>query len=520
MKNFVSRFLLVIFIIFFSLNVNNVNASDVQVFTDWEKGYKLSIPVGSVQKSDFPNVFKRFETVDTVIEVYFDNLDAINTSLNDYIFYGNKFLYDSKRVIVTQSSWSNINGYRAHITSWKRNKLARVADDKNYYVAAVFARDDSSVTTIHIKSNKPIDEQKYLGGFEFLKKQYHASDTSKRLFKPSSTPMSEQTKETYQKLFGDKAELTWGIFEPTVGLHFENLKEGLEDKLKYKFKVAMIYQPLNSYAPQYLIEQSKKEGRIVELTLFTAAASGADALKNTTSSNSEVVFDILDGKYDEWLINYAKQLKEANYPVMLRLNNEMNGDWCWYNAVYTALDTEIYRKMWIYVHDIMRQQGVDNLIWVWNPHDKSFPNFAWNSAFAYYPGDEYVDVVGMTGYNTGNYFAGESWREFKEIYDPLYKDYSKSFDKPFILGEFASSSYGGNKSKWIKTMFEQIGNYPRIKVAVWWNGVDFDSKMNSARIYIITENEDTIKAFKDGLSKYNSDYKPQSSWVENFSNKK
>ena len=86
MKNFVSRFLLVIFIIFFSLNVNNVNASDVQVFTDWEKGYKLSIPVGSVQKSDFPNVFKRFETVDTVIEVYFDNLDTINTSLNDYIF--------------------------------------------------------------------------------------------------------------------------------------------------------------------------------------------------------------------------------------------------------------------------------------------------------------------------------------------------------------------------------------------------------------------------------------------------
>ena len=303
-------------------------------------------------------------------------------------------------------------------------------------------------------------------------------------------------------------------------MHFENLKEGLEDKLKYKFKVAMVYQPLKSHAPQYLIEQSQKEGRIVELTLFTAAASGADALKNATSSNSEVVFDILDGCYDEWLINYAKQLKQTNYPVMLRLNNEMNGDWCWYNAVYTALDTELYKKMWIYVHGIMKQQGVDNLIWVWNPHDKSFPNFAWNSAFAYYPGDEYVDVVGMTGYNTGNYFTGETWREFKEIYDPLYKEYSYYFDKPFILGEFASSSYGGDKSKWIKTMFEQIGNYPRIKVAVWWNGVDFDSKMNSARIYIITENEETIQAFKDGLSKYPSEYKPNTNWIEKFSNKR
>lgn len=57
-------------------------------------------------------------------------------------------------------------------------------------------------------------------------------------------------------------------------------------------------------------------------------------------------------------------------------------------------------------------------IWVWNPNEKSFPNFCWNYADNYYPGDEYVDIVGLTGYNTGDYYDGEIWRRFDEIYDP------------------------------------------------------------------------------------------------------
>ena len=39
----------------------------------------------------------------------------------------------------------------------------------------------------------------------------------------------------------------------------------------------------------------------------------------------------------------------------------------------------------------------------------------WDTGFMdYYPGDEYVDIYGITGYNTGTYYEGESWRSFDE----------------------------------------------------------------------------------------------------------
>ncbi len=507
------RIISILILLFVLGTSDNARAAELKTFTDGQKGYSLSIPTDSTINSDFATVFKRFENATTVLEVYFEDFNGKNTSLGEYISYSNKFLYESNRVTVQEHYKGSYNGYSAYITTWKRAKLQRINDDKNYYARVIFPQEGNRALAVFIKSSLPFTPDKYLHSFEMFTPRLEVDKP--RNFKPSQTLFSASTQKVYEELFGNKAPLSWGIYEPTVGLHFDSLRENLEDVLKYKFKVAMIYQPMLSSAPLYLLENAKKENRFIELTLFTATVNGADALKSN-NDNRYVVMDILNGKYDEWLIRYARALKSANYPVLLRLNNEMNGDWCWYNAVYTALDSELYKKMWIYIHDIMRQEGVDNVIWVWNPHDKSFPNFAWNHAFAYYPGDEYVDVVGMTGYNTGNYFAGEHWRDFNEIYAPLYAEYSAAFDKPFILGEFASSSYGGNKTAWIQTMFKDIHKYPRIKVAVWWNGVDFDSQQNSARIYLLKETKDTTDAFMQGLKNYKSDYTPSVSPLEDW----
>ena len=41
----------------------------------------------------------------------------------------------------------------------------------------------------------------------------------------------------------------------------------------------------------------------------------------------------------------------------------------------------------------------------------------------YYPGDEYVDIVGLTAYNTGNYYPGENWSTFDELYLEYYNTF-------------------------------------------------------------------------------------------------
>jgi CBS domain-containing protein len=111
-------------------------------------------------------------------------------------------------------------------------------------------------------------------------------------------------------------------------------------------------------------------------------------------------------------------------------------------------------------------------------------------------------VSGLTGYNTGTYYPGEKWREFAHIYDPLYRLYSSVFEHPFMITEFGSNSVGGDKVAWIEGMFAAIDQFPRIKVAVWWNGIDWDAQMNPARIYRIDENNAVLDAFARGLKNH------------------
>ena len=115
-------------------------------------------------------------------------------------------------------------------------------------------------------------------------------------------------------------------------------------------------------------------------------------------------------------------------------------------------------------------------------------------------------MIGLTGYNNGTYYAeqnGEEWREFEQIYDEVntkYKDLFGSF--PWIITEFASSSYGGDKAKWIDNMFGCLDKYPNIKMAVWFSYADFNEETGvAARPYWLDETPETVEAFARGIKR-------------------
>jgi beta-mannanase len=120
----------------------------------------------------------------------------------------------------------------------------------------------------------------------------------------------------------------------------------------------------------------------------------------------------------------------------------------------------------------------------------------------YFPGSAYVDIIGLTGYNTGTYYEGERWREFAAIYDPLYAEYEKRFALPFMITEFGSNSVGGDKARWLQDMFAHIDRYPRIKAAIFFSSTDLDSNQQPARIYRIDETEAVLDTVKQGLARY------------------
>jgi len=312
---------------------------------------------------------------------------------------------------------------------------------------------------------------------------------------------SDETASLYKKLT-DSDDIMWGIYTDDVFVSGINEKiPSLEAALEYDFDIVLAYIHSSGEFPGAFMNDNYERGRIVELTY-----------QLTVNNNSDIrafspLLDIYKSGDSDAVREFARAAKEFGHPFLFRLCNEMNTDWTNYSGMSNMADPDVFVKVWRDIYRIFEEESVNNCIWIFNPHDRSYPPSRWNEAINYYPGNEYVHMIGITGYNNGTYYTkwGEQWREFDVIYDAIESEYGEMFGAfPWIITEFASSSYGGDKAAWIDNMFENIGKYKNIKAAVWFSSADYDTDGVAARPYWLDESEETLAAFKKGLKKYSS----------------
>ena len=171
--------------------------------------------------------------------------------------------------------------------------------------------------------------------------------------------------------------------------------------------------------------------------------------------------NIVGGKFDPYIQQFARDVKSVRGPVMIRPMHEMNGNWYpWCGTVNGNTPAE-YIAAWRHIHDIFVQEGATNVTWVWSINHESIPNTPANAFSAYYPGDAYVDWTSVSGFNWGTTTPVEQWRTFDFWYrTPL--TYLGTLGKPIIISEFASVEQGGDKAAWITDAYTRIRTeYPR-----------------------------------------------------------
>ncbi|MGM0644927.1 MAG: glycoside hydrolase family 26 protein [Thermodesulfobacteriota bacterium] len=184
---------------------------------------------------------------------------------------------------------------------------------------------------------------------------------------------------------------------------------------------------------------------------------------------------ILQGKYDPYLRAFAQSAADWDHPFILRFAHEMNlarYHWGTSRQEYGPESPHLYRKIFRYVVNIFREQGADNVLFAFCPNAESVPNAnqdpaaAWNTIAAYYPGDEYVQVFGVDGYNWGRtqnkqtHGWTSSWRSFRDIFVPALRQLREIHDqKPLVIFETGSAREGGDRDQW-------LGN--GLKVAQEW----------------------------------------------------
>jgi mannan endo-1,4-beta-mannosidase len=188
--------------------------------------------------------------------------------------------------------------------------------------------------------------------------------------------------------------------------------------------------------------------------------------------------DVISGRYDSYIAEFAAEARDWGHPFFLRFNWEMNGNWfAWAEGVNGNGPGE-YVAAWRRVHDIFAAAGATNVSWVWCPFVD--PGGSLTDLASLYPGDAYVDWTGLDGYNWGtNPASPRGWRSFDQLFRRTYDEIVGAIApaKPMMLGEVGSSEYGGSKADWIRDALARVPTaYPQIRALLWFD--KFDDSMD------------------------------------------
>ncbi len=487
--------------------------SGIQRFTNYPAGYTMTLPAGMEMDFRYSPAYVRAFSLDLDIKISRERspYEDVEMYLRDY---PNRFIaredFECYRQVndihLIDDAWQTINGRRTRIISFRRIPSANSSETQNEYLFAYILTGQQGFYTFFFRTGSLKAQRAAI--FDMLESFVPiAPRGTARLnldLHPVPGKWNDETKAFYGRMV-DGDQFLWGIYYPWALTHPKEYERvaAIEQKLGFDFPILLHYVYVGHDFPASSMSKAFDRGQAVELTMQVATYDN----DNTNLRNAS--FDLLDGRLDEAVRKFARDAKAFQHPFLFRLNNEMNTDWTQYGGVRTLNDVDIYIKVWQRIYQIFEEEGVDNAIWVFNPNHRSYPPMNWNHHTCYYPGNEYVHVIGLTGYNTGDYFSevtGERWMSFCQIYDQLVPEYRQLYSRfPWMIAEFASSSVGGDKRQWIEEMFAALPSYPEITAAVWWSYVDFDYRAGNngipARRYWLDEKEEYLETFRRGLEK-------------------
>lgn len=456
-------------------------------------GYKTHVPGDwKLDNTNFQYVTNLYND-DFKLSIFKEEVDRSYDDTQTYIRYSNYHVRQNYGTIVLLADEVKSNGpYLTQTISWKRDKITTTDNDKNYYYESNIVLDDKTVLTFLLKSNQSMIENyrqtvdETISNISFIDQTTYP--TPQEIVKNiPDTVLNGKT--LFFTIPSDKC--VFGIYHAPHNDYMLELTE-LEKNIDHKFELIMEYYNFSTSfeKAKERIDTLYSDERIMMVTLQPFLSANAKDF-----NGSCLIPRIANGEYDDFLFKWANGLRDLGEPIFLRFGNEMNGDWAEWCSWFYSLDPDLYIMVWSRIYTLFEKVGANNVYFVWNPHDRTYPDYNWNKEYLYYPGNSKVDWIGLTAYNNGVTRPNEKWREFEECYSQLYLEYmSRYSSKPFMITEFACNEIGGNKSEWITQGFPLLrDNYPNIRIAVWWNGVD------ATWIYNIDSTEQSEEAFKEAL---------------------
>lgn len=229
----------------------------------------------------------------------------------------------------------------------------------------------------------------------------------------------------------------------------------------------------------------------------------ADGSREIPQSGAD---DVTADEYiDSWATGVCELSEASEQPILMRPMHEMNGGWFTWGISYQTDDgeypnsNESFREAWITIYDAFRDRcGPENVQFIWSTNHFSTGKGA--SYTGAYPGDEYVEYVGLDGYNWGGH-EDWGWATFDSLFKDVYCAVTDTTDLPIVLAEWGSVEKGGDKAEWMRRAFERIrsGEYKQIVGSIYFDQAKYERESDSFVEWNIDSSPESLEAYRQGI---------------------
>ncbi|MDX1752433.1 MAG: glycosyltransferase [Salinimicrobium sediminis] len=260
-----------------------------------------------------------------------------------------------------------------------------------------------------------------------------------------------------------------GIFHPPEDTGWIDLEDinALEARNNLNFDIISLYMAWNEdnveNFPDQLLNSIAVKNAVPMIT-WEPWSSDFDLAEENSDlrENRRVLKYIHEGLFDDYITKFADKLARYNKPVFLRFAHEFNNPGYPWSADGGNTPAD-FKAAWRHIHEILKDRGANEVMMVWNPWDPQ-------GMEQYYPGDQYVDWVGLTMLNYQGLNQNGEEVAFEDLYLPFRNKLHWFTRKPVMLAEFGSLNLNGNQNAWLKNAMTSIsGVFTEISAVVLFN---------------------------------------------------
>lgn len=199
------------------------------------------------------------------------------------------------------------------------------------------------------------------------------------------------------------------------------------------------------------------------------------------------------GNHDAYITEWARDAKAWGGKILLRFAHEMNGYWFPWGIDQFNNTPEKFRQAWIHIWNIFDSVGAKNVKFVWSPMK---PCNGCASYSSLYPGDRYVKFASFSAFNWGE---PNKWKGMVKTFTGAMDALAQVTSKKVVVGETASSRYGGDKADWILNGYPAVYDaFPKLKAIVYFN---LDMRFVNQPNWLLTDPAGALDAYRTTLSK-------------------